>query len=209
MSEKSMVPGTGMLDWPVQYWADPAKRYGNEAGVDPSFLLAVTLMESRKARSLYKLAGESGFADIGHAEAYSWYHGTWIGPSEGPSLGITNVKPGVFDTVAKAFPGQFKGQEWSDLAGNDDLSIKVTAYYLKYLQNKYANASAPRLSKTSSTQASANEMLYGVYNGGENQFATSQSNGYFGPVVSGNISKMDTYLPWAQRLIGASGGSVT
>ncbi len=43
-----------------------------------------------------------------------------------------------FDQVKQKYPSQFDGQERWDLAGNDDMALKATAYNLKLLTDDSA-----------------------------------------------------------------------
>lgn len=60
--------------------------------------------------------------------------GVWPRPG-GASIGITNIKPQVFNAVKNAFPGEFKNTQWANLVVNDSLDFKATAYYVKYLSS--------------------------------------------------------------------------
>lgn len=41
----------------------------------------------------------------------------------GASIGLTNMKEPTFDLVAQAYPEQFAGKEWLDIANNPDLAL--------------------------------------------------------------------------------------
>ncbi|MBS2966687.1 hypothetical protein KGA66_26860 [Actinocrinis puniceicyclus] len=140
---------------------------------------------------------------IGNEIPLTWA-GWWPAPG-GASLGITNVKPAVFSTVAKAFPGQFKGAQWSDLAMNDSLDLKVTAYYLKYLSNKYlptaSSGTSLNYTQTGSCRAgmTQTQVLEGIYNGGEPNYVNKViPNGGFGPQVSNYIDTVSFYYGQAE-----------
>ena len=114
-------------------------RYGRQAKVDPSLILGIAIKES---------SGRGQKIGYGTNEALNEFGvfmtnelGWWPRP-DGASIGITNIKPQVFATVQKAFPGQFKGTQWANLVGNNALDLKVTAYYAKYIQEKFVS-SAP------------------------------------------------------------------
>jgi hypothetical protein len=161
----------------MKAWAMAAVKYGNEAGVDPRLVLAMVLQEGAPLRTglendLYK--------DLQNP---STYHPNPNGPEagilwdkarleasgmgvdkhgKGNSIGLTNQKQDPFNEVKARYPNQFKGQEWSDLVGNDDLAIKAAAYNLKMLNDSAASQA------TSAVRASQplDQFLGSGYNAG-------------------------------------------
>ncbi|MFX0574846.1 hypothetical protein [Nocardia nepalensis] len=138
----------------MKSWATLAVKYGNEAGVDPRMALAMVLQEGAPLRTGLEGNLYSALQDP------STYHPNPNGPEAGilwdkarldasglgidkhdagNSIGLTNQKKGPFDEVKAKYPDQFKGQEWSDLVGNDDLAIKAAAYNLKMLNDDAAS----------------------------------------------------------------------
>jgi hypothetical protein len=80
----------------------------------------------------------------------------------GNSIGLTNQKERPFDEVKSKYPEQFKGQEWSDLVGNDDLAIKAAAYNLKMLDS---DAASQAVTSVHASQ-SMDQFLGSSYNSG-------------------------------------------
>lgn len=142
----------------MKTWAMLSVKYGNEAGVDPRLVLAMALQEGAPLRSglgsyFYDdLSGgpstyhprEGGIGsgtlyDIFRVETTDireWQEGRPDGV--GNSIGLTNMKEIQFDQVKQKYPSQFDDQEWWDLAGNDDMAMKATAYNLKLLTDDSA-----------------------------------------------------------------------
>jgi RHS repeat-associated protein len=176
-------------------WTAPAEQYGQEAGVDPSLLLAIAMKET--SGKMERMGGE-GFPyqlyqqlSIAGTDAGAWPHG-------GSSLGVTNIKPETFDTVKKNFPDQFQGVEWANLAGNDSLDVKATAYYVKYLQRTYVQTASPELRR----KYTDNEIIEGIYNTGESAFRSGASvNGTFGPLGTDYINSTDGYVDQARAML--------
>ncbi|RMI35460.1 hypothetical protein [Nocardia stercoris] len=94
--------------------------------------------------------GRAALSDMarvtGNALGYSKHGDTIFGQqypfqydNVGNSLGLTNIKKDPFNDVKNAYKDQFAGKDWSDLAGNDDLDIKTTAYNLKLLNEGAAS----------------------------------------------------------------------
>ncbi|WP_330183262.1 hypothetical protein OHB26_06160 [Nocardia sp. NBC_01503] len=140
----------------MKNWAMLAVKYGNEAGVDPRLVLAMALQEGAPLRSgleskfydqlqggpsVYEPhSGVGKLAGIGWDEAR--LNASRLGVDKngaGNSIGLTNQKEGPFNEVAAKYKDQFKGQEWSDLVGNDDLAMKAAAYNLKMLNDDAAS----------------------------------------------------------------------
>jgi hypothetical protein len=84
------------------------------------------------------------------------------------SLGYTNIKPDVFNTVKTAFPAQFAGKEWANLIGDPNLDIKATAYYLKYLQLSVL----PKVPNSERAMYTPDQVLEAIYNVGPHLFYT-------------------------------------
>ncbi len=138
----------------MKEWAMLSVKYGNEAGVDPRMVLAMALQEGAPLRTGYEkhlwdaLKNPSTYhpnpngADDGRKWDRTRLHLSILGLSktdEGNSIGLTNLKERPFNDVKKTYPDQFRGQQWSDLVGNDDLALKATAYNLKMLNDGAAS----------------------------------------------------------------------
>ncbi|MFE9324655.1 hypothetical protein ACIHDR_17430 [Nocardia sp. NPDC052278] len=138
----------------MKSWATLAVKYGNEAGVDPRMVLAMVLQEGAPLRtgmegSLYTaLQDPSTYhpnpngAEAGVLWDKARLEASGLGVDKhgaGNSIGLTNQKEAPFNEVKAKYPDQFKGKEWSDLVGNDDLAIRAAAYNLKMLNDDAAS----------------------------------------------------------------------
>lgn len=146
----------------MKSWAELAVKYGNEAGVDPRLVLAMALQEGAPLRSglgshfyddlqggpsTYKPKSENGI-DAGNIWDSARVKASELGIDKngaGNSIGLTNMKVTPFDEVKAKYPEQFKGKEWSDLVGNDDLGMKAAAYNLKMLNEDAATQATPEV----------------------------------------------------------------
>jgi hypothetical protein len=175
------------------HWAAPAIKYGNQVGVDPQLILSIAMLESIGKQEKYgRLATETeNELGIIGSDVGAWPHG-------GASLGITNIKKGIFNEVSAAFPDQFRGKKWEDLVGDDDLDIKTTAYYVKYLKQNYVAKAPAALTNT----YSENQLIGGIYNGGESNYVHNVlPNGSFGPLVSQYVEDLDAFYGQAGAII--------
>ncbi|MGV9823833.1 amidase domain-containing protein [Nocardia xishanensis] len=128
---------------------------GSMAGVDPRLVLAIALEE----------AADQHDDDGTLHDLNQWQRGRipWIGRMNNPagySLGITNVKERTFEKVKEKYPSVFHDHEWSDLATDDALAVRTTAYYLKYLQETYAGAMPDEIKQ----KYTLNQFLASAYN---------------------------------------------
>lgn len=165
----------------MKSWAELAVKYGNEAGVDPRLVLAMVLQEGAPLRSglgsdfygqlsggpsEYKPKSENG-AKAGYLWDKARIEATALGIDKhggdaGNSIGLTNQKGAPFNEVKDKYPDKFKGQNWSDLAGNDDLAIKAAAYNLKMLNEDAASHATPEVRASQPL----NQFLGSGYNAG-------------------------------------------
>jgi hypothetical protein len=134
-SSTTMIPANlsalDNLDPLTKMWATAAVKYGNQAGIDPRLVLAIVLNEGA-TRTHYGLG-----------QPYDEFF-RWPGRSFRPnSLGLTNMKEAQFNEVKKRYPDEFKGVNWGDLVGNDDLAIKSTSYNLTMLRDDAASQANP------------------------------------------------------------------
>ncbi|MQY21739.1 hypothetical protein [Nocardia macrotermitis] len=144
----------------MKKWAVLSVQYGNEAGVDPRMVLSMVLQEGAPLRTgletnLYKdLENPSTYhpnpngAEAGVLWDKARLEASKLGLSKqgaGNSIGLTNQKERPFNEVKAKYPDQFKGKQWSDLVGNDDLAIKAAAYNLKMLNEDGASQAAPNV----------------------------------------------------------------
>lgn len=148
----------------MKQWAMLSVKYGNEAGVDPRMVLAMALQEGAPLRTGYdKADGKDLYTALQDPSTYqpdpdgpgkgALYDQARLRASElgiskkgaGNSIGLTNMKEKPFDEIKRRYPDQFQGKQWSDLAGNDDLALKATAYNLKMLNEGAASQALPRL----------------------------------------------------------------
>ncbi|MGW4535393.1 hypothetical protein ACWEOI_31020 [Nocardia sp. NPDC004340] len=165
----------------MKRWAMLAVQYGNDAGVDPRLVLAMALQEGAPLRSglegdfypeLNDSRGPSAYqphSGVGAAAGLAWdearLNASRLGVDKngaGNSIGLTNQKQGPFEEVKAKYPEKFKGQEWSDLVGNDDLAMKAAAYNLKMLNDDAAVQATPEVRASQPL----NQFLGSGYNAG-------------------------------------------
>jgi hypothetical protein len=179
-----------------------AVNYAIEAGVNPVLVLAFALQEaSGKEQAFRRWFGSAGYEAFQDVAVVLTIQGLYPKP-DGASLGITNVKPQTFLEVSAAFPEQFKGVGWPQLAKSVDLDMKTTAYYAKYLQQTYV-ADAPRAVRKNYTK---NQVIEGIYNLGEPEYAAHVApTGRFDNKTAGYLGTMSGYMAQANTLVCASG----
>ncbi|WP_344442970.1 hypothetical protein, partial [Kitasatospora nipponensis] len=181
---------------------------GANAKVDPRLVLSIALMEtSGKEVPYVKKYGLDGYLVYEKAAVEASELGLWPGHGgDGTaSIGITNIKPVTWTYLTKAYPQVFAGHQWSDLAGNTDLDLQATAYYVKYLEdNEVVNATG-----SAQRNLKPQEIIYGLYNGGidpsSKSYPVYKIADRFGPGVSGNINAWQQYWTQANTLICGSG----
>jgi RHS repeat-associated protein len=184
----------GILDVPTAQWGVWSVRYGFQTGIDPAIILAVALTEMSGRATKYGYGANEAQNQIA---VLAWQLGLWPSPA-GPSIGITNMKPGPFNVVQTLFPAQFKGTQWANLVGNPQLDLKATAYYLKYIQSQVV-PSAPL-----SARYNAAEIDYGIYNGGLAAFNNENKVGRFEPAVSQNLLTFNSFFEYTVALLYGS-----
>ncbi|MFI9505672.1 hypothetical protein [Nocardia sp. NPDC052566] len=199
----------------VKSWAIMAVKYGNEAGVDPRLVLTMALQEGASLRTGYPKDGvnlwdaltnpatfkpnpdgpaagalyDEGriILDKGGISKHWPYAFNFDGP--GNSIGLTNLKKDPFNEVVAAYPDKFSGKKWTDLAGNDDLAMQVTAWNLRLINDNAAMAAPDAFKET----MPLNQFLGAAYNAG-GTFGHAQQ------VVAGE-------LPFTSGLPGQAKGS--
>jgi hypothetical protein len=84
------------------------------------------------------------------------------------------------------------------LIGNDKLDIQATAYYVKYLQDRYVS----RAPKSLTTHYSNAKITYGIYQGGEKYYVQNVlPTSHFGENTSNYLPSFSAYYAWSTRLL--------
>jgi RHS repeat-associated protein len=184
----------GVLDVQTAEWGVWSVRYGFQTGIDPAIILAVALTEMSGRGMKYGYFANETENQIAQ---FFWQLHLWPS-SRPPSIGITNMKPGPFNIVKTNFPAQFKGIQWANLVGNDQLDLKATAYYLEYIQSQVVP------SALISARYNSAQIDYGIYNGGLALFSTEAKVGRFVPAVSQNLLNFDSWFEYTVALFYGS-----
>jgi RHS repeat-associated protein len=175
-----------------------AIKYANQAGVDPSLVLAIELKEMSGRADVFGAGANEAANEAGLFLTSAGVTRLFHRPSGGVSLGYTNIKIGVFNLVKQHFASQFKNVSWSDLAGNLDLSLKATAYYLSYLQNNILTHAPNSLFSHYTDQ----QILEGIYNIGISAYeATAARTGTFGPAGTSYLRSTTWYYNGASAVV--------
>lgn len=162
----------------MKNWAILAVKYGNEAGVDPRLVLAMALQEGAPLRtglgtdlysalqdpSTYKADPNGPLAGKAWDDArlLADRAGVDKGHGAGNSIGLTNQKKDPFNEAKTKYPIVFEGENWSDLAGNDELALKAAAYNLRILTDEAASQATPAVRESQEL----NQFLGSGYNAG-------------------------------------------
>jgi RHS repeat-associated protein len=184
-------------------WVTQAVQAAKQAGVDPALVLAFALKESSGRAGTIGEVPNQAANQVCNVAWQLLHYSPACGGSAGPSLGDTNIKPGVFAEVKSAYPSQFSGQQFANLIGNFGLDVKTTAYYVKYLeQNDLTGSSESGLA----SRYTQNQVIEGIYNVGEaNFFQTVIPNGQFGRNGSAYINSFAPYYSESYNVICNSG----
>lgn len=144
------VTGHDAKDDYSDFIAETSKR----AGIDPRLLMGIVETEGRMRQKL-PLWNNGDELLIPLQDA---------GVVDGISIGMTSIQQQVFNSTLRNHPDAFRGEialgmGWKSVSGNDKLSIKVTAYHLRDLQD------ALPLADTESSYTRDELVAYG-YNAG-------------------------------------------
>jgi hypothetical protein len=109
----------------AQDHADHIARVAAEAGIDPRLLMAMVLNESGMRQRV------PAFKNLDNPLCAMQR----VGIRDGASLGMTSLQSSVFDATVDRHPDRFGDVTWYDLVHDNGLSIKVTAWHLRDLQD--------------------------------------------------------------------------
>ncbi|WP_213457440.1 RHS repeat-associated core domain-containing protein, partial [Rhizomonospora bruguierae] len=184
-------------------WSYDIVRFANEAGVDPRLLMSVLAIEVGRSDELLPIDNLVQFGSwaLDQAGAYGFLkeHLTGKGDSP-PSLGWGNIQERAFNETVARHWSVLGGIDWSDLMGNHELSIKVTAYRLRDLM-AYADAAPAGMRR----DYSRDEVAAAIYNIGTENFADSVKAGNLGPLGSSYARAVRDHYDWTDAIICGSG----
>jgi hypothetical protein len=193
------------LDPAIRAWAESAVKYGNQAGIDPRLVMAIVANEGA-TRTLQAGTGLNDEIDVARylsdpARVAAGFVGIHGGTTDGNSLGLTNMKEDTFNAVKKAFPDQFKNDDWHDLIGNNDLAIKASTYNLKRIENQFGG----HIPASMKEKYTLNQFLAASYNAGDGNTRTYIQYQNIGPAGSGYSERAMHRYERIQELLCNSG----
>lgn len=170
-------------------WTPSIVKYATEAGIDPQFLLSVLMIEVGRSQDMVPIDNLMQFGQWA-ADGAGIYGPMKQALGKGdspPSLGWGNIQEDAFDETVAGHGRALGDVEWTDLMGDNDLSIKVTAYRLRDLQDIAKRDATPAMRRDYSPE----EVAGAMYNIGTENFSEA--------VAAGNLGKLGNSYATAVR----------